>query len=88
VALVWRGDETARRAGIASNERLRPVVEALAALGADPIPVVYRDDIAREVRAELLEVDGVLVWIDPSATVRTEPAWTRSCVMSQRLAGG
>ena len=65
VAVVWRGDETARRAGIASNERLRPVVEALAALGAGPIPVVYRDELADDVHAELLEVDGVLVWIDP-----------------------
>ena len=29
------------------------------------IPVIYRDEIADEVRAELLTVDGVLVWIDP-----------------------
>ena len=63
----WRGDEAARRAGIGSNERLRPVVNALAALGAKPIPVVYRDDIADEVCSELLQVDGVLVWIDPIA---------------------
>ena len=52
-------------AGIASNERLRPVVDALVALGVTAIPAIYRDEIAAEVRAELLEVDGVLVWIDP-----------------------
>jgi hypothetical protein len=65
VAVVWRGDAAARRAGIASNERLQPVVDALAALGVTAIPVIYRDEIADEVRADLLEVDGVLVWIDP-----------------------
>ena len=65
VAVVWRGDEAARRAGIASNERLRPVVDALVARGVSAIPTIYRDEIAAEVRAELLEVDGVLVWIDP-----------------------
>src|SRR4029453_9151977 len=65
VAVVWRGDGAARRAGIASNERLQPVVDALAALGVTAIPVIYRDEIADEVRADLLEVDGVLVWIDP-----------------------
>ena len=62
---MWRGDEAARRSGIASNERLRPVVDALVALGVTAIPVIYRDEIADEVRAELLTVDGVLVWIDP-----------------------
>ncbi len=65
VAVVWRGDEAARRAGIASNERLRPVVNALVAVGVTAIPTIYRDEIAAEVRAELLEADGVLVWIDP-----------------------
>ena len=65
VAVVWRGDEAARRAGIASNERLRPVLDALVSLGVTAIPVIYRDEIADEVRAGLLEVDGALVWIDP-----------------------
>ena len=63
--MVWRGDGAARRSGIASNERLRPVVNALVALGVTAIPVIYRDEIADAVRAELLTVDGVLVWIDP-----------------------
>ncbi len=62
---MWRGDKTAQRAGIASNERLRPVVDALVAQGVTAIPVIYRDEIADEVRAELLTVDGALVWIDP-----------------------
>ena len=65
VAVVWRGDEAARHTGIASNERLRPVVDALVALGVSAIPTVYRDKFAAEVHADLLELDGVLVWIDP-----------------------
>ena len=65
VAVVWRGDEAARRAGIASNERLRPVVDALVARGVTAVSTIYRDEIAAEVRADLLDVDGVLVWIDP-----------------------
>src|SRR5262245_4501221 len=65
VAVVWRGDEAARRAGVASNERLRPVLEALDALGADPLPVIYRDEIDEDAREQLLGVDGILVWVDP-----------------------
>src|SRR5262245_15663369 len=65
VAVVWRGDEDARRAGLASNERLRPVFEALESAGIGTRPVVYRDEIAASIRNELLAVDGVLVWVDP-----------------------
>lgn len=62
---MWRGDENARRAGIASNERLRPVVDELVRAGYDVVPVVYRDAVVEEVRAELAGVDAVLVWVDP-----------------------
>jgi hypothetical protein len=87
VAVVWRGDEAAQRAGIASNERLRPVVDALVALGATAVSTIYRDEIAAEVRADLLEVDGVLVWIDPIGHGEAEPASTRSCTISHRPEG-
>ena len=43
VAVVWRGDAAAERVGLASNERLRPVVDSLVDLGALVEPVVYRD---------------------------------------------
>ncbi len=52
-------------AGIASNERLRPVFEALSRLGCQAEAVVYRDEVAASVRERLLAVDGVLVWVDP-----------------------
>ena len=41
------------------------VFEELAALGIHAEPAVYADDIADEVREQLLSVDGVLVWVDP-----------------------
>jgi hypothetical protein len=62
---VWRGDEAARRAGIASNERLRPIFTALEAVGATAVPLVYRDEIGSDARDRLLDADGVLVWVDP-----------------------
>lgn len=65
VAVLWRGDEDARRNGIGSNARLRPVLDALDAVGIDARPVVHRDRIASTVRDELLDVNGVLVWVDP-----------------------
>jgi hypothetical protein len=65
VALVWRGDAVAEEAGIASNERLRPIVDAFTALGVTVELVVYRDEIAESVLHRLAVVDGVLVWVDP-----------------------
>jgi hypothetical protein len=65
VAVLWRGDEDARRAGIGSNERLRPVFAALAEVGVDARPVIHGDELTSRVRDELLAVDGILVWIDP-----------------------
>jgi hypothetical protein len=37
----------------------------MAVLGIDAEPAVYADDMVREVREQLLRVDGVLVWVDP-----------------------
>jgi hypothetical protein len=65
VALLWRGDREARNTATAHGSRLNAVFAALAALGIDAEPAVYADDMAREVRAQLLKLDGVLVWVDP-----------------------
>src|SRR5437762_13096101 len=65
VAIVWRGDHEARRAATPQNNRFYRIFEELAALGIDAEPAVYADDIADEVRAQLLAADGVLVWVDP-----------------------
>ncbi len=65
IAIVWRGDGEVRRAAIPQNNRFHRVFEELAALGIHAEPAVYADDIAEEVREQLLAVDGVLVWVDP-----------------------
>ena len=65
IAVVWRGDHEARRAATPQNNRFYRVFEELAALGIHAEPVVYADDIADEVREQLLTFNGVLVWVDP-----------------------
>jgi hypothetical protein len=65
VALLWRGDGQARSNATPQNNRFRGVFEALTALGIHAEPAVYADDMADEVREQLLKVDGVLVWADP-----------------------
>jgi hypothetical protein len=65
VALLWRGDRQARRNATPHNNRLSQVFEALASLGIHAESAVYADDMAAEVREQLLKVDGVLVWVNP-----------------------
>jgi hypothetical protein len=65
IAILWRGDREGRRAATPQNNRFYRVFEELAALGIDAEPAVYEDDIAGEVREQLLAVNGVLVWVDP-----------------------
>src|SRR5437660_8926772 len=65
IAVLWRGNREARQAATPQNNRFHRVFEELAALGIDAEPAVYADDIAEEVREQLLAVDGVLVWVDP-----------------------
>jgi hypothetical protein len=71
VAILWRGDHEARRAATAYNNRYRRVFEELIALGIDAQPAVYADDIANEVREQLMTFDGVLVWVNPIDEGRT-----------------
>jgi len=88
VAVLWRGDHEARRAATPQNNRYHRVFEELAALGVHAEPAVYADDIADEVREQLLAVDGVLVWVDPISGGKTRVCSTRCCVMSHRADPG
>jgi hypothetical protein len=65
VAVLWRGDRDARRQATAENNRFHQVFAALAAIGIHAEPAVYAEEMADEVRAQLLNVDCVLVWVDP-----------------------
>src|SRR5258708_34522867 len=65
VALVYRGDRRERSTVTVENSRLAPVAKALAEMGITTEAAVYADDMADEVREQLLLVDGVLVWVNP-----------------------
>jgi hypothetical protein len=65
VAILWRGNEAARRSAAPGTSRFQAVFSALADVGVDAEPVVYEDDVLEAVRAQLATVDGVLVWVNP-----------------------
>jgi hypothetical protein len=65
VAILWRGDEAARRGVKPETSRFKEVFSALADAGVDAVPVVYEDDVLDAVREQLAALDGVLVWVNP-----------------------
>ena len=65
IGILWRGDRDARASATASNSRLRRVFEALAARDIAAETAVFDDELVDGVRAQLLGLDGVLVWVDP-----------------------
>jgi hypothetical protein len=71
VAILWRGDAEARATATPSNNRLRRIFEELHALGIEAQPAVYDDNVVDEVHAQLMKVDGVLVWVNPLDDGRT-----------------
>src|SRR5262249_16398952 len=64
VALVWRGDPKAEPP-TPSATRFHLIFSALAAVGLASEPVLYSEEAEDQVRARLLAVDGVLVWVNP-----------------------
>jgi hypothetical protein len=65
LALLWRGDREARANATPANNRYVRIFEELAARGIRADPAVYSEETEDEVRAQLLGVDGVLVWVNP-----------------------
>jgi hypothetical protein len=65
VAVLWSGDRSARIAAATHNNRYKQIFDELAAVGIQAEPAIYADDMASEVREQLLRVDGVLVWVNP-----------------------
>ena len=53
IAILWRGDEAARRSATPETSRFKAVFAALAEVGVDAEPVVYEDDVLDAVRAQL-----------------------------------
>ncbi len=65
VAILYPGDHEARQHAAPEKTRFSKVFQALAALGMQVEPAVYHDDFCDEVRRQILQVDGVLVWVNP-----------------------
>ncbi len=64
VAVLSRGD----------GSRFAGVFATLAAAGIDAEPAIYDETAAAEVRAQLLQADAVLVWVNPLDDGRTREA--------------
>ena len=65
IAVLWRGDETARRSATLDTSRFKAIFAALADVGVEAEPEDYEDDVLDSVRAQLATLDGVLVWVNP-----------------------
>jgi hypothetical protein len=66
IGLLWRTEWDPFEPGSPiADARLHGMFEALGDLGVEAEPVVYADDRIDAVRAQLLELDGVLVWVNP-----------------------
>ena len=65
LAIVYPGDAEVRRAATLHNNRFAPLFAAFAQQGVQAHPAVYHDDTAAEVQAQLLGLDGALVWVNP-----------------------
>src|SRR5436189_3226349 len=77
IAILWRGDEAARRSAKPETSRFKAIFAALADVGVDAEAVVYEDDVRDAVRTQLATVDGVLVWARGAQSRRSRPAAAR-----------
>lgn len=71
IAILSRGDRETRRHATAQNSRFHLIFEELAKLGITAEPAVYDEEFHEEVREQLQQVDGVLVWVNPLQNGRT-----------------
>lgn len=65
LAILSPGDRGARRNTTAENSRFADLFTAFAARRIYVEPAIYHDDFCDEVREQLTQVDGVLVWVNP-----------------------
>ncbi len=65
IAILYPGNYEARQNATPENNRFSQVFQALTDLGVKAEPAVYHNDFSEEVRRQLLQVDGVLVWFNP-----------------------
>ena len=64
-AILYPGDYAERTKATPENNRFADLFRAFAAEGINAEPAVYHDDFCAEVHDQLMQVDAVLVWINP-----------------------
>ena len=65
VAILYPGNYGARQSATSENNRFADLFRAFTARGIEVEPAVYHNDFCAEVREQLMQVDGVLVWYNP-----------------------
>ena len=65
VAIMFAADSSTRATVKLEETRFANIAKALREVGLDVEAASYADEVADEVREQLLRVDGVLVWVDP-----------------------
>lgn len=65
IGIVYPGNHEARRNATPENNRFAELFRAFAAKGILVEPAVYHDEFCGEVREQLMQLDGVLVWMNP-----------------------
>jgi hypothetical protein len=65
IAILYPGDYAARAMATAGNNRFVDLFRAFSSQGIHAEPAVYHDDFVNEVRDQLMQVDAVLVWVNP-----------------------
>jgi hypothetical protein len=61
IGLIWRQNPSAGT----EQSRVQPILHALTGLGVDAFPLLYSEETEGDVREQLLQLDGALVWVDP-----------------------
>ena len=65
LAILSAGDREARRNTTAETSRFADLFRAFDARRIHVEPAIYHDDFCEEVREQLIQVNGVLVWVNP-----------------------
>lgn len=71
IAILYPGERAQRDRSDPRESRFAGLFEAMTAVGIDAEAAVYHDDFVDEVRAQLRQVDAVLVWHNPIDGGRT-----------------
>jgi hypothetical protein len=65
IAILYPGDHAMRERANPAESRFAALFDAFSQAGLRAEPAVYHDDFVAQVRAQLLQVHGVLVWHNP-----------------------